>query len=313
MSLPTISDVQAVDPILTNMLVSYTQSDDRFIAGRLFPSVQVDKDSGTYYIVDKKYFFFNDLENRAPGDDFANLDFGLSTATYTTLQWAAQGKIPDEVRANNQVPMSLEQVSLRRIASASMIRKEVSFGTDFFATSVWATDATPTDWDDYTSSDPVADVLTATRTISNSTGFTANTMALGLIVHNALVNHPDILDRIKYTTTALMGTVEAALAAVFGVQNYWVGRASYSNTNESAAFSATAIIDDDCLITHVDPAAGLMGATAGKTFSWAGGGGDGTIYRDPARLNHSDVFQHKEQWDQKAVATDLGYFFNDIV
>lgn len=315
MAIPTVNDVQAVEPILTNMMMGYMQGDDRFVASRVFPAVPVDKDSGTYYIATKKYFFFNDLQERAPGDPFVRLDFGLSTNTYKTLQWAAEMPIPDEVAANSQVPMELRQLAARRVAQSSLIRKEVSFATDFMTTSVWGTDDNnaTTDWDDFTSGDPINDVLVASRTISNNTGVDANTMVLGYIVHQALVNHPDILDRMKYTQLATQQSIEGALAALFGKANYWVGRATYSNTNESAAFSASAIIDDDCLVCYVDPSPGVFGVSAGKTFAWAPGGGMGTVYQDPARHNHSDMFQHKEQWDQVVTASDVGYFFADVV
>ena len=48
MALPTINDVQLVEPVLTNMLVAYRQSADRFVASRAFPAVSVGSDSGTY-------------------------------------------------------------------------------------------------------------------------------------------------------------------------------------------------------------------------------------------------------------------------
>jgi hypothetical protein len=180
---------------------------------------------------------------------------------------------------------------------------------------VWATDDnnSTTDWDDYSSGDPVSDVLTARRTISNNSGLDGNSMALGYIVHNAIVNHPDIIDRMKYTSAATQANMEGALAAVFGISNYWVAKGTYSNTNEAADFSATAIIDDDCLVCHVDPGAGVFGATAGKNFIWQPGGGLGAISTRRADEKHADVLQHKEQWDQKATATDLGYFFADVV
>ena len=116
MALPTINDVQAVDPVLTNMLIGYMQADDRFVASRVFPAVSVEKDSGTYYTMTKKYFFFDDLEQRAPGSDFGQLGFGVSSSTYTTLQWAGEIPLADEVRANSQIPMDLESAALRRLA-----------------------------------------------------------------------------------------------------------------------------------------------------------------------------------------------------
>lgn len=315
MALPTVNDVQAVDPVLTNMLLGYMQADDRFIASRVFPSIPTTNDSGTYFTFTKKYWFHDVLEERAPGTEFARTDFGVGTATFATIQYAADAAIADETRANSQIPMDLEQAKVSNLAQKSLIRKEVQFAADFMTINVWGTDDnnSTTDWDDFSAGDPIADVLTARRTISNNTGMDGNTMAMGFIVHQALVNHPDILDRIKYTQGALMGTVEGALAAAFGIQNYWVAKGTYSNTNEAAAFSATAIVDDDCLVCYVAPSPGIMTATAGLTFAWEGGGGMGSLYSYRSEETHSDVIQHKEQWDQASVATDVGYFFADVV
>src|SRR3990167_7619162 len=104
MPLPTINDVQAVNPVLTNMLIGYQQADDRFVAGRVFPAVPVEKDSGTFYIFTKKYWFLDVLQNRPPAGSFARTGFGISTSTYTTLQWAVEEPLADETRKNSQVP-----------------------------------------------------------------------------------------------------------------------------------------------------------------------------------------------------------------
>ena len=315
MPTPTINQVQAYDPVLSNFLIGYQQADDRFIASRLFPPTSSEKDSGQYWIFTKKYFFMRSLQARAAGGDFQYISQGVETDTFATAQFAAGFNIPDEVRDNSQIPLSLEQTFLKQVAQTSLIEKEVRFATDFWTTGVWGTtdNNSTTDWDDFSASDPIADILVASRTVSNNTGIDPNTMSMGYIVYQALVNHPDILDRLKYTARADMSTIEAALAALFGKTNLWVGKASYTNTNEAAAFSASAIIDDDCLVCHVDPGAGLFGLTSGKTFFWQPGGGMGSIYRDPPRRNHGDDFQHKEQWDQKVTASDTGYIFLDVV
>ena len=313
MAQPSISQLQAIDPVLTNMLVGYMQADSRFIADRLFPQVQVDKDSGTYYILTKKYWFLDEMQERAPGAPFPESGYGVSTDTYSTLQYALQESIPDENRANSQLAMDLESVSVQRLANLAMIRKERALSSSFFATSVWANDdTTTTDWDDFASGDPVNDVMTAKRTISNNTGLDGNTLAVGYIVHQALVLHPDIIDRIKYVQVADANALEAAIGAIFAV-NYLVSKASYNSANEGQTFSAAAIIDDDALVCHVDAGAGIFGASAGKTFVWQPGGGGGSIYRWRDGANHRDLVQLKMQWDQKAVATDLGYFFSDVV
>ena len=315
MPVPTITDVQAVDPVLSGLAVGYMQADNRFVATRVFPPVPVDKDSGTYYTFTKKYFMVDEMEERAPGQEFPRVGFGLSTSTYTTLQWALSFPLADEVRANSQVPMDLEEAGLRLLAQRSLIRKERAFAADFMTTSVWGTDDnnSTTDWDDFSAGDPVTDVLTAIRTISMNTGQTANTIVVGHIVHNALINHPDIIDRVKYTQQATIGNMEGAIAAALGLANYWPSMASYNTANLGQDFSGSAIIDDDALICWVDHSAGVFSATAGKTFVWAPGGGLGGVRPYRSEDTDSDVFKYKEQWDQVAVATDVGYFFADVV
>lgn len=315
MAQPTHSEIQVVDPVLSNMLVGYMQADDRFLASRVFPVVPIEKQSGTYYIMTKKYWFLDSLKARAVGGQFARGGYGVSSATCYANLWGLEHPVPDEARANSQLPLALEQAGLQWLAQQSLIRKERAFAADFMANSVWGTsdNNSTTDWDDFSAGDPVTDVLTARRTISNNTGFDGNTMALGYIVHQALVNHPDIIDRVKYVQSATLATVESALAACFGVANYWVGKASFNSANEGQTFSASAIVDDDCLVCYVSPSPGVMTASAGYTFAWDGGGGIGQVgqYRDQSIK--SDVLQHSEAWDQKIVASDLGYIFLDVV
>jgi hypothetical protein len=111
-----------------------------------------------------------------------------------------------------------------------------------------------------------------------------------------------------------MANVRAALASIFDVASFLVGKATYNATNEASAMTTgTAIIDDDCLVCHVDPSAGVFGATAGKTFFWNGGGGMGVILRNRVDERDSDLIKSKAQFVHKVVASDLGYFFSDIV
>lgn len=313
MSLPTLSDITAVDPVLSNILIGYKQDASRFIASQLFPVVPVADKSGTYYIFDKKYWSTDNMEMRVPGQEYARADFAASTTTYDTVQWALAVPIADEIRKANQAPMDLETAAIEFLGQKSLIRKERAFAADFFVTGTWETDdSSATDWDDYTSSDPVKDVLTATRTINLSTGKVPNTIALGEIVNAALVNHPDIIDRVKYVQMPTMAAVASAMAPVFGLERYIVGMAGYNSANEGQSFSGTAIVDDDALVCYVEPSPGIFKASAGYTFAWGDGGGDGVIINSRDELNDADLIKTKEQWDQKAVATDLGYFFSGI-
>lgn len=314
MSQPTINDLTAVDPVLTNFALGYMQAETRFVAERVSVPTAVANMTGTYYVFDKKYWFADEFKQRAPGAPYAQADFGLSTATYEALQYALSKAIADEERAASQVPLDLEQAAIRFLAQLAMIRKERLFAAAAMTTGKWATDnTTATDWDDYSAGDPVTDILTAKRTVSQATGYVPNTAVMGEVVADALAVHPDLIDRIKYTQAATAQSIDAALGAILGVTPH-VGRAIYNSANEYTTMTGAAIIDDDCLIAYVDPGAGVFGATAMKRFHWAPGGGLGgvrPVFRDDK--NDGDLIKFKMQFTDKIVASDLGYFFSDIV
>jgi hypothetical protein len=153
MAQPSHQEIQAIDPVLTNLLVGYMQSDDRFVASKVFPVVNVDKQGFTYYIMTKKYWFLDEEKARSAGGAFARSGYGVTTTTGLAGLWGLEHPISDEARANNQMPLALEQVGLKWLAQQSLIRKERAFAADFMTTSVWATDDSnaTTDWDDFRS------------------------------------------------------------------------------------------------------------------------------------------------------------------
>ena len=316
MSLPTRNDVQPTDPVLTNLLIGYYQREDRFVASRAFPVVPVVNDNGKFNIWTKKYWFLDSLKRRAPGGEFTQIDAAVSTGTYATAQYAGSSKVEDETQANSQLPgPSLIQSKVNLLGQASLVRKERAFATDFVKTSIWngGSDGSVTaKFSAHGTSDPWQDIAdTALRTVSNNTGVEPNTAVMGYIVHNRLCNHPDMIDRLKYTNAIKGGLMNDAMAEMFGLEQWLVSRASYNSANEAQTFSGSAIIDDDLLLIYVNKGAGLHEPTAGKTFSWAGGGGMGSIYYVRDDLHHTDVVQIKEQWDQQSTALDVGYIFLD--
>jgi hypothetical protein len=314
MSQPTANSVQVVDPVLTNMLLAYMQADDRFVADRVAPAIPVDTITSTYYALTQSYWFADEAQQRAPGGSVARGGYGITSATVETIQYALGHIIPREVRANNQVPMSLERVAAQWLSQQHLINRERRFSAAAMVTGVWGTSNTSaTDWDDFANSDPASDVLTGKRTISQATGMAPNQMVMGEIVMDALNNHPDLIDRIKYTQAATATSIRAALAAIFEME-ILVGKAIYNSAQEGQTASYAAIIDDDCLLVHTTPGADMMTASGVKTFMWQPGGGLGSI--EPIWFDNaakSDVLDSMQQNAHKITASNLGYIFLDIV
>lgn len=314
MAQPTIHQVQAVDPVLTNMFLAYNQADSRFVAGRVAPAVPVDFITDTYYKLAKRSMFQREVKKRAPGGPIPRGGYVLETDTVTTVQYALGHPIPREVRANNQAPLSLESAGLQWLSANHLIDREYRFAAAAMITGVWSTDnTTATKWSDYAGSDPVGNIKLAKRTISQSTGKDPNQMVMGEIVADALENHPDLIDRIKYTQAATSASVRAAMAQLFELEIV-VGKAIYDTANEAVTASFSPIIDDDCLICYTKPGVDMMDVSAIKTFYWQPGGGMGVI--EPMWFDNNtkqDIIDSFQQNAHEVTGADLGYFFSNVV
>jgi len=194
-----------------------------------------------------------------------------------------------------------------------MVRLEAQWMTEFFATSIWTTDLTPSAlWSDFDDSDPLSDVETARLTISSATGLKPNTFVVGPRVHAKLKLHPLVKEQFKVTNTDSI--TEDMLARVFDVERYIVASAVKSTNIEEATAAFDYIAGKHALLCYSAPD-GSDGATAGRVFKWTGyGNTDGiaiqSYYEEQTR---STIVEGFSALDFKATSADLGYFFNGAV
>lgn len=315
MAQPTTGMVHTDQP-LTNISTMYLQSQEDFIAGKVFPSVDVSKQSDKYYKFDKASFFRDQMRKRGAGEESAGSGYTLSSDTYYCDLWALHKDIDFITRANEDSPLNSDRNAVQFLTQAALIRKEVQWATDYFTTSVWATDnTTAVDWDDYANSDPLGDVDTAKITIRQSTGQAANTLVLGHQVFDKLKRHPDIVDLIKYTSSRVV--TEEILAALFGVKQVLVAKAIVDSVSEGKTSAPAFIHGKHALLCHVAAAPGVEVPSAGYTMNWTGlSGVAGTqvaIDKFYIPERKCDRIEAHTAFDMKVVGSDLGYFFSGIV
>jgi hypothetical protein len=314
MAQPTKSQTH-IDAPLTNISVALMQSPSNFIADRVFPSVGVDKQSNKYFIFTPADFQRDQMRRRGAGEESAGTGYSLSTDTYYCDVFALHKDISDYDRANTDDPLNQDGAAAKLLAHAALLRKEKEFVDTFLTTGVWGTSATPSvQWSDQMGSDPLGDVETAKATILSGTGLEANTIVLGYNVFKALKNHPDLVDRIKYTSER--SVTEDVLARLFGVDQVLVAKAVMDSGAEGkSASSVNFVAGNHALICRVEPNAGLEMATAGITFSWKGVNGGmnnlGVVTRK-IRIEErlSDRIEIEAAFDMRVLATSLGYFFS---
>lgn len=315
---PTSSDVH-VDAVLSQLSIAFIQSQDTYVANRVFPSISVAKQSDKYFKYDKGDWFRDEAQLRAPSTPSAGSGYGLTTATYNADVYAFHKDVDDQTRANADDPLNPDRDATQFVTQRMLMRQEIDWSSSFFTTGVWDTDVVGgtdfTQWSNYTSSDPIEDVETGKATMLNSTGFLPNTLVLSYDAMRQLRNHPDIVDRIKYTSANT--PTEATLASLFGVDRVMTARAIKNSGAEGAADSMGAVHGKNAALYYVAPNPGILTPSAGYQFAWDGvSDGQGTtVGISRFRMNElrADRIEAQMAWTYEVVSTDLGYFFSNCV
>jgi hypothetical protein len=313
-----------VDQPLTNLTLAYAQSQENFIADKVFPTVGVSKQSDKYYIYDRANMNrTGDVEKLAPRTEVNRIGMTLSTSSYFADVYGLGMDFDEQTLANEDAMLDIRSAGAETLAMRLMIHREEQFATNFFSTGVWGTDNTlsGTDqWSDYTNSTPIQDVTAARRAVQlASGGFKPNTMVVGKEVRDKLINHPDILARLNggatVTNTALI--TDAKLAEIFEVENFYVMEAVKNSSVEGVAESNAFIGGKNALLAYTPSTAGLMSPAAGLTFAWNNLEGVNNLgitvesFSDDAlkRQQIAEMIQVKMSYDMKVVGADLGYLF----
>lgn len=318
MAQPTQSDVH-VDAVLTGQSVAYIQDQKDFIATKVFPVVPVQKQTDKYYVYTKADWFRDEAKRRADAAESAGSGYGLSTATYSADVWALHKDIGNQARANADAPLNLDRDAALFVTRRLMLRQEIQWVSDYFTTGVWDTDkvgATDfTRWSDYAGSDPITDVELGKETILKNTGFLPNKLVLGYQVFRQLRHHPDIVDRVKYTSA--QNVTAEILARLFEVDEVLVAKAVKNTAVEGESASFDFAFGKHALLAYAPDTPSLLTPSAGYVFVWQGvsqGMGENIgVSRIDVPLRKAVRVEGEIAWDDKVVASDLGYFFSTAV
>jgi len=323
--MPKMSEAH-VDRALTNMSVAYLQDASNYIADRVFPIVPVKRQADLYYIYNTGDFLRDEAQVRGAATESAGGDYDLSTDTYYCKKHAFHKDVTPEERVNYDEPLDADKDAQLFVSQKMLIRREMEWATKFFTTGVWTRQMAGADtavadtsyvyWDDEAST-PIADITAESVRMAGLTGYKPNTLVLSPYVFNALKNHYDVLDRVKYTETGIVTT--SLLASLFEVENVYVAWAVVNSAAKGATDSISFVMGKNALLCYSNPNPSLRTPSAGYIFAWTGLEGSGAygnrIVRIPMDLLGLGVerIEGEIAFDAKQVGDDLGVFFSGIV
>ena len=228
------AQARVVDPILSTVARGYRNH--AHIWPHLFPAVEVAQRGGKIIEFGDEAFRERALA-RAPGGERKRIQVGYQGKDYAVQQHAADGVLPVEIMQEARaVPgIDLGRYTVSTTLASLSLQTEILAGKlvaedgNFPAANITAL-AGDNQWSS-ANSGPAEAVEGKKADVKKKIGVNPNTLVVGEQVHRALVNHPDVIDRIKHVT-GLGRDMQAmvshsALAAYFRVDSYIVGEATY--------------------------------------------------------------------------------------
>ena len=303
---PDITDVH-VDSILSGVSVKYTN--EAYIADQVMPVVPVKKESDKYYKYTRNWKL--PQSKRAAGAEANEVEWNVTTDTYSCEEYALKDLIPDRVRDNADNPLSLDVDSTENLTDLIQLGREkriadIVFAAGSFGAQTSALSGT-NQWNDYAGSDPIGDVRTAKSVVHAASGKMPNVMVIGYQAYLKLLDHPDILERIKYTQKGII--TADLIAQVFEVDKLLVGKALYDSTIEGVAESLGYVWGKKVALLYSEPSPGLKKVSFGYQFQ--NRGFSVKKWREEKRAG--DFIEAGEIRDEKIVAAATGYLYTTVV
>lgn len=323
--MPTMQNAH-IDRALTNISVAYMQDASAFIADKVFPIVKVKRQSDVFYVYNKGDFMRDEAALRGAGTESAGGDYGVEAADpYYCRKHAFHKDVTAEERANYDEPLDADRDATDFVTQKMLIRREMEWASKFFKEGIWgkeisgAASASGNNvvyWDEPTSN-PIKDITDAGVEMASKTGYKPNTLVLSPFAFNALKNHEDVLDRVKYTQKGIV--TADLLATLFEVDNVYVAWSVVNTAAKGKEDNVNFIMGKHALLCYSNPTPALKKPSAGYIFAWTGLEGSGAYGNRIVRLPMdmlglgTERIEGEAAFDCKQIAADLGVFFKNIV
>lgn len=223
-----LSNLRIVDPVLSNLSIGYTNAD--LVGSVLFPYAYVDKEGGKIPKFGKEAFKIHNTEralraksNRINPEDVDSITISLDEHDLEypiDYRESDEAAFPLEVHATHVVTEGIRLRHEKKVAdlvqntgSYAASNKIVLSGTSRFT--------------DKANSDPIGVFDDGKEAVRSKIGRYPNTAVIGAASWKAMKNHPQFMERIKYSMKGVM-TIEL-LKEILEVENIVVGRGVFSN------------------------------------------------------------------------------------
>ncbi len=313
---------------LTDLAVAYKPSADGFLRDRFFPRKDVAHMTDKLRQISKSNMML--LHDLKVGNDgrIPEVQYRVdSDITYNCQAYGAEVVVGDLDAGNADA--SLEHETRQADHAMGVITTALEYEAvknTLRSTSVltnYQTQTAAQRWDNYSSasSDPVADLLSACTLVkARCGGKPVNQLALSEWTWNAIMAHPNVLERVKFQTGSAGSILTPGiLASILRIQESAI--TITANTYNSGAQGATAayksFLGSDVVIAHVEDG-GRNDYSLGHEFAFSGYGSQPVVvvkYRDEKRggLLGANVIRVGSIVDFKVTQSDAAFLYKTVL
>ncbi|MBI5325024.1 MAG: hypothetical protein HZB41_07115 [Ignavibacteriae bacterium] len=306
-----LDELRMVDPVLTTIAQGY--SNTSMVAEYLFPVVQVSKLKGKIPVFGKEAFVLRETErairaqsNRIPPSDLTLVSFETTEQDVEiALDYLEEEESPDFYRLEQRITKELMDILLlgKEKEAADLVQNPTHFETGL-KTIVEAGTA----WDDYTLTDvdPILVIKEGMSAIRSRIAVYPNTMIIGDATYQALLQHPKLLERVKYS--GISNVTRQVLAEITEFPNIHVGLSVYSTDGESF----TDVWTDNVILAYVDKRDAVnrfeYNPSFGYTFQREGKPEVDTYFENGGKIK---VIRNTDNYCIKVTASDAAFLISN--
>lgn len=318
---------------LTSVSMAYLAEAGDHVAPNIFPFCPVDFSTGYYYEFAKGDIARDYVQRKPEFGKVTPAKMGHSDKVYNCFVDQVIAGVDDigaqdYHRAGAPATIDPETVKARFVTEQMLLHRDIEFASNFFGKGVWANEytgvtATPSGNNFLKFSDanfdPVNFFDERIREIKVNGRRRPNKLCLGYDAYVALKNHPDIIERVKYSGSTPNPAVvnENVLAQLFGLEEVVVLYGTYNKAPEGQEDDMDFVCEPDgALLCYVTATPRKDEPSAGYIFTWDMlGNGDwmATASFDGEGGTHASFVEGLMACDMRKTSDDLGIYFASCV
>lgn len=248
----------------------------------------------------------------ADGDSFGRIHMYAEDTSYTCKKRGLEAPLTQSDKETFGTDFDIELSTVMLIENLLRMRQEARAAAALFNTSTWTgaalyTDNSSAPWD-AVGSDVITQVNAAKEKVRINTGFNPDSLLIGAVSMANLLNNTGIKARFPGAVVLTAEMVRANIAAIFGLQNLFVGGSVYDSAKEGQTFVGADIWSDDYALVFKRNEGSPASGGLGRTILWDAITPDNvTVDQYVEKQTESDIYRVKHWTEEKVFDPYFGH------